>query len=152
MWVRLQLSLTQSSLCFCNRHICYLLTDCCGWITILKVSPNPKKSAACTLNFTCKYLYGCVSSWLEIHGVEFSHLLWRHCGEDYEWKHIFGDQWYIFFNSYYENVNFKCAKSRFTCKKRKGNNSIPLRVFGVPKLNAELVTRAQSSWIIQPPS
>lgn len=66
--------------------------------------------------------------------------------------HLWGPLIYIFFNSYYENVNFKCAKNGFTCKRRKGNNSIPLRVFGVLKLNAELVTRAQSSSIIQQPS
>lgn len=48
-------------------------------------------------------------------------------------------------NSHYENVNFKYAKNRFICKRRKGNNAIPLTDFSVLELNAELVTRTQRS-------
>lgn len=51
----------------------------------------------------------------------------------------------FFFNSHYENVNFKYAKNGFICKRRKANNAIPLTVFSVPELNAGLVTHAQSS-------
>lgn len=56
-----------------------------------------------------------------------------------------GPHAFFFLNSHYENVNFKYAKNGFICKRRKGNNGIPLTDFSVLELNAELVTHAQSS-------